>query len=133
MIEPTSRRRRALGDSGSAGSRGGCWVGSGARSSNSISGSNGSSGSKLGSGASWVSTSISSTLPASRSNRLGQRPHVRQALATGSLIVPHCEQRQGASATSGAYAAAATPPCGADLHQVDPRAVLRGELEDDQR
>jgi len=40
----------------------------------------------------------------SRSNRLGQRPHVRHAFATGSLTVPHCEQRQGASATAREYA-----------------------------
>ena len=44
-------------------------------------------------------SSVSIVLPSS-SNRLGQRPHVRHAFATGSLTVPHCEQRQGASATA---------------------------------
>jgi hypothetical protein len=39
----------------------------------------------------------SSTALSSRSNRLGHFPHVRQELATGSLMVPHCEQRHGCS------------------------------------
>ena len=56
-----------------------------------------------GSGSPSASTSWSSSALSSRSKRLGHLPHVRQELATGSLMVPHWEHRQGAVAIDSAY------------------------------
>ena len=73
--------------------------------------------------------SSSSTALSSRSKRLGHLPHVRHEFATGSLIVPHCEHRQGAVAIVPAYGSSRSR----DLDLVHSRAVLGRELEDEQR